>query len=111
MPILNRLHTLYHTTEAERTDTGHLRNFSYLHNDLWEAQTNQIKTCFNLDDDDNPVSPRTSQGHIADLLTDGKTQNYYFQLVGPFESLNSLILNNLEFSLTLYFSGAAYFYP
>ena len=105
MPVLNRLHTLYHTTEDERTNTGHLKQYAFLHNDLYQAQTTDIKTCFNLDEDGNPISPRTEQGHIADLLTDGQEQTYFFQLVGPFSSLNSLLLNNLEFSLTLYFSG------
>ena len=105
LPILNRLHLIYNTTERERTKTGHLRQFASVYDDIHEPQTCDIKTCFNLDDDGAPVSPKTEQGHIADLLTDGKVTNYFFQLNGPLESFNSLILNNIEVSLTLYFSG------
>ena len=66
----------------------------YLEGD--EILETDIKNCYNLNDAGAPLTPKTTQGQIADSLLAKKKTKYLFSLFTPLSNMKTLLLNNLN---------------
>ena len=94
-PLLARLE--YLCRYSEQSKSTFLQFFEkYFPEKDGELLKENIKLCFEHDDDDNPTNPKDSQGRIAESLLAKKKTKHFFALMTPLNSMQCLLIPNLD---------------
>ena len=79
---------------------------------LDEKLETNISACFKATtaNGSTTYTPKNSQGKLAKNIFDKNEQNFFLQLHSPLQSLDSLLVNDLDFGINIQFSDSTKYF-